>query len=262
MPSPASWCGRTPASERSPSWIVPSCGRTNPQTALKRVVLPAPLGPMMPVTLPGGTEIDTSLSAASPPKRTDTPSTRRITPSGVPLGTGRCCPQSVRSKPPRGGFRPRRARRLRDGRAQLVCVEVVQAKHVHVLEAHDAFLVDDEHRSPCPDQRRADAIGLGRLLVGVGQQRDGQAVVLGELLMRGEVLRRDADDGGVEPLEAGVAVRAELLRADHRLVARVEEQDDDLAAVLGQRERAVGALEGEVGCRIGDRDGAHGMKGY
>jgi hypothetical protein len=75
-------------------------------------------------------------------------------------------------------------------------------------------------------------------------------VVIDELLVGGEVLGGDPDDRRAEALQAGVAVRAELLGADHGLVARVEEQDDDLAAVVGQREGPVGSLEGEIGRRL------------
>ena len=42
---------------------------------LNSVVLPAPLGPMSPVTAPASTRRDTSVSAATPPKRTLTRST-------------------------------------------------------------------------------------------------------------------------------------------------------------------------------------------
>ena len=68
------------------------------------------------------------------------------------------------------------------------------------------------------------------------------------------VLSRDADERGVElrHLVAGVAVGAELLGADGRVVAGVEEEDDALAAVLGQRERALRPLEGEIRRGVSD----------
>src|SRR3546814_3050073 len=47
---------------------------------LKSVVLPAPFGPMSPVTVPGCTVSETSLTATCPPKRTLTP---RVSRSGV-----------------------------------------------------------------------------------------------------------------------------------------------------------------------------------
>ena len=51
---------------------------------------------------------------------------------------------------------------------------------------------------------------------------------------------------------AAVAVGAELFGADHRVVARVEQQHDALAAVLGEPERAVGAWKLEVGRLLAD----------
>ena len=48
---------------------------------LNRVVLPAPFGPMSPVTVPARTLRLASLSAATPPKRTATPSMVRTSTS-------------------------------------------------------------------------------------------------------------------------------------------------------------------------------------
>src|SRR5438105_8401092 len=47
----------------------PASGWTTPLTQLRRVVLPAPFGPMMPRTSPGSTVKVTSASAFTPPKR-------------------------------------------------------------------------------------------------------------------------------------------------------------------------------------------------
>ncbi len=55
---------------------VPAEGVTNPEMASKRVLLPAPLGPMKPTISPPPTARLTSLSASTPPKRTPSPSTR------------------------------------------------------------------------------------------------------------------------------------------------------------------------------------------
>src|SRR5438552_17919944 len=44
---------------------------------LTRLVLPAPLGPMTAASMPGSTAIDTSRSAATPPKLSETRSTSR-----------------------------------------------------------------------------------------------------------------------------------------------------------------------------------------
>src|ERR1700683_2229925 len=55
----------------------PDLGASSPLTTLNSVVLPAPLGPMSPVTPPVGTEMDTSLSTWAPPKAMHTSDTSR-----------------------------------------------------------------------------------------------------------------------------------------------------------------------------------------
>ena len=54
MPRPASSCGRTGRAPAAPAQR-PGSGRTKPQTTLKSVVLPAPLGPITPGTSPAST---------------------------------------------------------------------------------------------------------------------------------------------------------------------------------------------------------------
>ena len=68
-------------------------------------------------------------------------------------------------------------------------------------------------------------------MLGVGEQRDGEPVLGGEALVRVDRLRRDAEHLGVEVVEVvgGVAVGAELPRADRGEVARVEGEDDPAA---------------------------------
>ncbi len=60
------------------SVIVPDAVVTNPVMASINVVLPAPFGPIRPVTSPGRNDSDTPLSAATPPKRTETSSTSSV----------------------------------------------------------------------------------------------------------------------------------------------------------------------------------------
>ncbi len=55
----------------------PDRGSSSPLTTLNSVVLPAPLGPMRPVTPPSATERETSLSTWAPPKATETSVTSR-----------------------------------------------------------------------------------------------------------------------------------------------------------------------------------------
>ena len=72
--------------------------------------------------------------------------------------------------------------------------------------------------------------------------------------VRVEVLRGDPDHRRVQRGEVigPVAIGAELFRADHRVVTRVEEQHDALAAVLGKLERALGAGQLEIGRLLAD----------
>src|SRR5262249_49467223 len=55
----------------------PPVGRSTPVTQLKKVLLPAPLGPMRARISPGMTDSVTPLRAVRPPNRTVSPSTRR-----------------------------------------------------------------------------------------------------------------------------------------------------------------------------------------
>ena len=72
-------------------WTVPRSGAWSPLITLNRVVLPAPLGPISPVTVPGCTARLTSLRAETPPKRTATSETVRTAdprPGASTGGTG------------------------------------------------------------------------------------------------------------------------------------------------------------------------------
>src|SRR2546428_9940798 len=66
--------------------IRPLAGFRTPVRQLKRVDLPAPLGPMIPRISPGGTASDTWLRAVNPPNRTVSCSVRRIGALPVTLG--------------------------------------------------------------------------------------------------------------------------------------------------------------------------------
>ena len=114
------------------------------------------------------------------------------------------------------------------------------------------------------DDRRADAVGLRDRLVDVGQQRHRQPVVGRERRVRVEVLAGDPDDDRVEAVHVvgAVAVGAELLRADRRVVAGVEEQHDAPPAVLGQAEGALGALERRSPARGRRPRSRHGWQLY
>ena len=69
----------------------PDCWRVKPEMTSNSVVLPAPFGPMRPTTSPGDTRNETSSTAMTPPKRTDTPRTSSSRPvsARVRRGVGR-----------------------------------------------------------------------------------------------------------------------------------------------------------------------------
>src|SRR5215470_14484447 len=71
----------------------PAVGRTTPVRQLKKVLLPAPLGPMMALISPDPTSKFTLLRAVRPPKRTVRSSVRKIgaapaSPRSAPGGEG------------------------------------------------------------------------------------------------------------------------------------------------------------------------------
>src|SRR2546427_13094535 len=80
------WDG-SPAMSSPLNTIRPLVGRSTPVRQLKKVDFPAPLGPMIARISPAGTPRDTLLRAASPPKRTVSPSVLRIGGWGVRGGT-------------------------------------------------------------------------------------------------------------------------------------------------------------------------------
>ena len=72
------WVRSTPSST-----TCPPLGLRIPETTSKSVVLPAPLGPMMPTTSPASAWMLTSLSATMPPKRTVIPAMSTIGPAAA-----------------------------------------------------------------------------------------------------------------------------------------------------------------------------------
>jgi hypothetical protein len=70
MPCSAKRCGAAPARGWPSANSSPEVGATTPDRALKKVVLPAPFGPMMPTSSPGANAALTASTAVRPPKRT------------------------------------------------------------------------------------------------------------------------------------------------------------------------------------------------
>ena len=108
-----------------------------------------------------------------------------------------------------------------------------------VAMPNDPLLVDDDHRALGAQARREGAVGLCHRLVNVRKKRHVERVLAGEVLVRREILRGDADDSRVQrrkvlrPVALGAELLgAELLGADHRVVAGTKTQNDPLAPVL------------------------------
>jgi len=71
---------------RAPSEIVPALGFTKPDNRLKKVVLPAPFGPMMAWIVPASMESETSSTARYPAKDFDSPCVATIACADAPSG--------------------------------------------------------------------------------------------------------------------------------------------------------------------------------
>src|SRR4029434_3406725 len=77
------WCGGSPVTSSPKKRTVPAVGGKSPVTALKSVVLPAPLAPIRARRSPAATESDTSSMALSAPNVRVTPSRTRASPDAI-----------------------------------------------------------------------------------------------------------------------------------------------------------------------------------
>ncbi len=120
MPRRATSSVRSVVMSRPSKVIVPSLGLCTPLMRLKKVVLPAPLGPMMALILPFSMLVLTLLTAVLPPKRLvrcSISSTCRLLWTSVALrwwvlwAALRCA--TVRRRKPGGRGAPPRCRRCR-----------------------------------------------------------------------------------------------------------------------------------------------------
>src|SRR5580700_1880266 len=68
-------CGGRPAISRPWKRIEPAVGANVPESMLKIVLLPEPLGPIRPRISPSATPNETLLTAVNPPKRLQRPAT-------------------------------------------------------------------------------------------------------------------------------------------------------------------------------------------
>jgi len=122
--------------------------------------------------------------------------------------------------------------------------------------AHElAVRADEERRALDPADLLSvhvlhldDAELLAELLVGVADEREREAHLRGEALVRLDRVARDAGDDRSrlrEPVVQVAELRA-LGRAAGRVVLRVEVEHDRVPAVVGQRKRAGGRLGREI----------------
>ena len=100
MPRRHTWLGRKPVIGSPAKLIAPRSGARNPLITLKRVVLPAPFGPMMPYNPPSGMARSMPSSARSPPN--EIPISRN-TSSGSPVLARRSCGNGTTVAVGRGG---------------------------------------------------------------------------------------------------------------------------------------------------------------
>jgi len=115
-----------------------------------------------------------------------------------------------------------------------------RALDAHVLLAGEALLAPE-------------AVALRDLVVRVGEEREGQSVLLLELRVRLLAIRADAEDLGAGRPEGvpGVADSARLLGAAGGVVPGVEVEDDLLPAQVGEPDRLAGVgRQLEIGCRL------------
>src|ERR1700687_4447019 len=126
--------------------------------------------------------------------------------------------------------------------------------------AHLAGAVDEEGRALDAHRLLAvevllapGAIGLGDLVVGIGEQREVEAELVAEHAVAGDVVGRDAEHGGAVGGQLGPAVAegASLAGASRGVVFRVEVQHNRLAAQGREPDfLAVVGTQGEVGCAL------------
>ena len=104
-----SWCGLRPVTSSAPRKMRPESGASTPAIRLNSVVLPAPFGPISPVIEPPAISRLAPSTAATPPKRLETPATRIIGYTPGPAGA-RSRTAGRRASQPR---RPRACQRYR-----------------------------------------------------------------------------------------------------------------------------------------------------
>src|SRR5437867_3375649 len=235
-PAATIWCGRRPVIAAAQNRAWPRSAGRRPVRTLKRVVLPAPFGPIIDRSSPRGTASDTPSTAASAPKCLARSSTSS---SASPRGLG---------ERPAGAGAGRPAEGARDDeRGELVALDVVAD------EARPRLVLADRLEDP-PEGRVDDA---PEEVDGAGGE-DGARVVVGALVA--EVEAKGARDER-EALDSAEAVFAPGHR--RRPVDDVEEhlcererQEREVDAALAHQEEA-DPRPGERGAEDPGEEGGH-----
>lgn len=158
-----------------------------------------------------------------------------------------------------GGGEERRGRvalRGADGGEDFGVVGAEEREGLHFEVADEARAVnDDDGAGRAVREPGGRAVGARDFARRVGEQAQGEPVVRGEFTVRLGRVGRDADHlrARRRVVLPAVAHRAHLAGADRRLVAGVEEQDDDAPALLREPPvAALAVLQGEVGRGLAD----------
>src|SRR5262249_35718027 len=225
----------------------PPVGRSTPVTQLKKVLLPAPLGPMRARISPGMTDSVTPLRAVRPPNRTVSPSTRRRGRRAEPSAPERF------SRDTSGELAGRREDRLllRDDLEDMVLAalhvedELLEEGLVVVLP--EGLVALPEVRAFLPLQAFQRLDELHRVLAALeARLLDAELERVQRLVVRLDVAVRQRSRG-VDLLEAGHRLVHELL-----VVRRVERSLQHRQVAVGAHEALdLGAQSGQVR-RLGD----------
>src|SRR5437764_12410942 len=137
------------------STIEPLASGTKPEMAFNNVVLPAPLGPMIPTTSPGATRTSTASTATTPPNRTDTPWTSTTS----AIDRARNAKAAQRAQQPHDAVRaPRHHEDDPEADAQLDPLVDVANLAQRLTHVHEAERPEEraERRADAPDGRQPE----------------------------------------------------------------------------------------------------------
>lgn len=138
-----------------------------------------------------------------------------------------------------------------------------EAQGLHLPVAHYAARInDDDGTRRSVRQPGAHAVSAYHLFVGVCEQRKRKIVFGRKPFVRILCVGRDADYSSARLRVVALVVshRAHLFSADRRIVARIKEQHDSLASVLGESPVITFAVrKSEVRCTLAHIRSAFGL---